>query len=95
IHPRLDLMMRLITDAMLAMPHLLLLIHKCFTIGGGKSVVIAAVALTHWPRLELILRDDAERVAQSDYLTLTYRLGHRHLYCWRYHYFHALLPQLL
>lgn len=76
IHPRLDLLMRLITDAMLAMPHLLLLILICFTLGGGKSGVIAAVALTHWPRLALILRADAERVAQSDYLTLTYRLGH-------------------
>ncbi|HHR4868012.1 TPA: ABC transporter permease, partial [Salmonella enterica] len=67
IHPRLDLLMRLITDAMLAMPHLLLLILICFTLGGGKSGVIAAVALTHWPRLALILRADAERVAQSDY----------------------------
>ena len=95
IHPRLDLLMRLITDAMLAMPHLLLLILICFTLGGGKSGVIAAVALTHWPRLALILRADAERVAQSDYLTLTYRLGHGHLYCWRYHYFPALLPQWL
>lgn len=75
IHPRLDLLVRLITDAMLAMPHLLLLILICFTLGGGKSGVIAAVALTHWPRLALILRADAERVAQSDYLTLTYRLG--------------------
>ncbi|EAZ1334844.1 ABC transporter permease, partial [Salmonella enterica subsp. enterica] len=64
-------------------------------LGGGKSGVIAAVALTHWPRLALILRADAERVAQSDYLTLTYRLGHGHLYCWRYHYFPALLPQWL
>lgn len=69
--------------------------HICFTLGGGKSGVIAAVALTHWPRLALILRADAERVAQSDYLTLTYRLGHGHLYCWRYHYFPALLPQWL
>ncbi|MDT9166033.1 ABC transporter permease, partial [Escherichia coli] len=40
IHPRLDLLMRLITDAMLAMPHLLLLILICFTLGGGKSGVI-------------------------------------------------------
>ncbi len=76
IHPRLDLLVRLITDAMLAMPHLLLLILICFTLGGGKSGVIAAVALTHWPRL-------------------AYRLGHGHLYCWRYHYFPALLPQWL
>ncbi|MGJ8839639.1 ABC transporter permease, partial [Salmonella enterica subsp. enterica serovar Kentucky] len=59
IHTRLDLLIRLITDAMLAMPHILYLILICFTLGGGKSGDIAAVAITHWPRLELILRDDA------------------------------------
>lgn len=71
IHPRLDVLMRLITDAMLSMPHLLLLILICFTLGGGKNGVIMAVALTHWPRLALILRAEAQRVAHSDYLTLT------------------------
>ena len=74
---------------------LLLLILICFTLGGGKSGVIMAVALTHWPRLALILRAEAERVAHSDYLTLTWRLGHGHFYCWRHHYLPALLPQWL
>lgn len=44
--------MRLVTDAMLSMPHLLLLILICFTLGGGKSGVVLAVALTIgrvWP----------------------------------------------
>lgn len=40
--------------------------------------MIMAVALTHWPRLALILRAEAQRVAHSDYLTLTWRLGHGH-----------------
>ena len=44
IHPRLDVLMRLITDAMLSMPHLLLLILICFTLGGGKNGVIMAAA---------------------------------------------------
>lgn len=95
MHPRLDVVMRLSTDAMLSMPHLLLLILICFTLGGGKSGVIMAVALTHWPRLALILRAEAERVAHSDYLTLTWRLGHGRFYCWRHHYLPALLPQWL
>lgn len=36
LHPRMDVLMRLVTDAMLSMPHLLLLILICFTLGGGK-----------------------------------------------------------
>lgn len=95
LHPRFDVLMRLVTDAMLSMPHLLLLILICFTLGGGKTGVIMAVALTHWPRLALILRAEAERVAHSDYLTLTLRLGHGLFYCWRHHYLPALLPQWL
>ncbi|NDO83857.1 peptide ABC transporter permease [Citrobacter sp. NCU1] len=95
LHPRMDILMRLMTDAMLSMPHLLLLILICFTLGGGKSGVILAVAFTHWPRLALILRAEAERVAQSDYLMLTHRLGRRHFYCWRNHYLPALFPQWL
>ena len=95
LHPRMDVLMRLVTDAMLSMPHLLLLILICFTLGGGKSGVVLAVALTHWPRLALILRAEAERVAHSDYMILTRRLGHGHFYCWRHHYLPALLPQWL
>ncbi|MCA6927128.1 ABC transporter permease [Pectobacterium versatile] len=95
LHPRFDVLMRLMTDAMLSMPHLLLLILICFTLGGGKSGVILAVALTHWPRLALILRAEAQRVAHSDYLTLTHQLGRGHFYCWRNHYLPALFPQWL
>ena len=95
INRHFDTLVRLLTDAMLSMPHLLLLILICFTLGGGKNGVIMAVAFTHWPRLALILRAEAERVAQSDYLMLTRRAGRRALYCWRHHYLPALLPQWL
>ncbi|AOV97106.1 peptide ABC transporter permease [Edwardsiella hoshinae] len=92
---RLDTLMRLLTDTLLSLPHLLLLILICFTLGGGKSGVIMAVALTHWPRLALILRAEAQRVAHSDYLTLARRIGNGPVYCWRHHYLPALLPQWL
>lgn len=95
LHYRLDMLMRLVTDAMLSMPHLLLLILICFTFGGGKQGVILAVAVTHWPRLALILRAESMRVSHSDYLTLTHRLGHGYFYCWWYHYLPVLLPQWL
>ena len=51
-----DYLVRGVIDALLALPHLLLLILICFTLGGGKSGVIWAIALTHWPKLTLILR---------------------------------------
>lgn len=95
LHPAVDTLMRLVVDTMLSMPHLLLLILICFTFGGGKSGVILAIALTHWPRLALILRAETERVSHSDYLTITRRSGHGYFYCWRHHFVPVLLPQWL
>lgn len=95
LHPRLDALVRLLIDALLALPHLLLLILICFTLGGGKSGVILAVALTHWPRLTLILRAETLRIGASDYVILSRQLGNSAWRRWRTHYFPALFPQWL
>lgn len=93
ISKHIDDAIRLLTDAMLSLPHLLLLILICFTFGGGKEGVLLAVSLTHWPRLFIVLRAEAEKVEASDYLLLTRRLGRSHLYCFWKHYLPVLLPQ--
>lgn len=63
-----DYVIRGCIDSLLALPHLLLLILICFTLGGGKVGVIWAVALTHWPKLTLVLRSELLRVQQTDYI---------------------------
>ncbi|MGV6986884.1 ABC transporter permease [Providencia hangzhouensis] len=88
-----DYVVRGVIDAMLALPHLLLLVLICFTLGGGKMGVIWAVALTHWPKLALILRSELQRVSQSDYIMLSQRIGNSAFYRWRYHYLPMILPQ--
>lgn len=50
IHPVMDQALRLIIDTLLSLPHLLLLILICFTVGGGMRGVVLAVAFTHWPK---------------------------------------------
>ncbi len=69
-----DYVVRGVIDAMLALPHLYTII-DLFTLGGGKMGVIWAVALTHWPKLALILRSELQRVSQSDYIMLSQRIG--------------------
>jgi len=93
IHPTIDQALRLVIDTLLSLPHLLLLILICFTVGGGKQGVIIAVALTHWPKLALILRAEAQRIRTSDYITLAQRIGNGRWYCWRAHYLPALSSQ--
>ncbi|WP_285218505.1 ABC transporter permease subunit, partial [Klebsiella quasipneumoniae] len=70
IHPVMDQALRLIIDTLLSLPHLLLLILICFTVGGGMRGVVLAVAFTHWPKLALILRAEAQQIRTSDYMTL-------------------------
>lgn len=93
VHPAVDQALRLVIDTLLSLPHLLLLILICFTLGGGKQGVVVAVALTHWPKLALILCAEAQRIRTSDYMTLAQRLGNSRWYCWRVHYLPALAAQ--
>ena len=95
LHPRCDQGVRLLIDAMLALPHMLLLILISFTLGGGLHGVILAVALTHWPKLALILRAEARRIACSDYVVLARCQGMGPLRRWRIHLLPGLLPQWL
>ncbi|WP_108651996.1 ABC transporter permease [Dongshaea marina] len=95
LHPTMDRLVRMLIDTLLALPHLLLLILLCFTLGGGKQGVIVAVALTHWPKLALLLRAEMHRVRSCDYLMLAKRIGNGALYRWRHHFLPAVLPQYL
>ncbi|MGT3164402.1 ABC transporter permease [Yersinia enterocolitica] len=93
INKTLDYLIRGLIDSMLALPHLLLLVLICFTLGGGKHGVILAVALTHWPKLALILRAEILRIRETDYVMLSHRLGNSNFCRWRHHLLPLLLPQ--
>lgn len=93
IHPGVDQVLRLIIDTLLSLPYLLLLILICFTVGGGMQGVVIAVALTHWPKLALILRAEAQQIRTSDYMTLAYRIGNKRWHCLQAHYLPALSSQ--
>ncbi len=89
-----DYLTRALIDTFIALPHLLLLILICFTFGGGKSGVILAVSLTHWPKLALILRSELLRIRQADYILLAQRTGSSQWQCLYKHFLPLLLPQL-
>lgn len=93
VNKSLDYLVRGLIDSMLALPHLLLLVLICFTLGGGKHGVILAVAFTHWPKLALILRAEILRIRETDYVMLSHRLGNSNFYRWRHHLLPLLLPQ--
>ncbi|WP_182086540.1 ABC transporter permease [Aureimonas sp. ME7] len=89
-----DALVSLVTDAALALPHLVALILVAFAFGGGTGGVVAAVALTHWPRLARILRAELLGVLAMPYVEASRGYGRSRAFIARAHVLPHLLPQL-
>ncbi|MBM6549777.1 ABC transporter permease [Marinomonas ostreistagni] len=92
---RADRVATFITDAMLSMPHLMLLILLSFAMGGGTSAVILAVAISHWPRLARVLRVELREVQAATYVEASYALGKSRLFIAWSHILPHLAPHIL
>ncbi len=90
-----DAVITWIIDVFFSLPHLVLLIMIAFAVGGGTQGVIIAVALTHWTSLARIIRAEVLQVNTSDYVQLSYKLGHTPLWVARHHMLPHVIPQLL
>jgi peptide/nickel transport system permease protein len=90
---RVDAAVSGLVDLFLALPHLVLLILIAVAVGGGLAGVTVAVAFTHWPSLTRVLRAEARRVASSDYVALSRKLGRSRLQIGREHLLGHLVPQ--
>ncbi len=83
-----------VTDAVLSLPHLVLLVLIAFAMGGGAQAVVVAVALSHWPRLTRLLRLELEQVLSSDFVAASRAFGRSRLHVATRHVLPHLLPQL-
>ncbi|MDH2327411.1 ABC transporter permease [Cereibacter sp. SYSU M97828] len=92
---RADAVAGLLTDAFLAMPHLVLLILISFAMGGGTGAVIVAVAVSHWPRLARLLRAEVLQVQAAPYVEASRAFGRSRAHVLRRHVLPHLVPQML
>ncbi len=90
-----DAFVSFLVDAAMGLPHLVLLVLISFALGGGTGAVIAAVALTHWPRLTRILRAELLQVMSSDYVIASRRFGRSRAFVAMHHVLPHLMPQML
>jgi len=84
-----------VTDAMLSMPHLVLLILISFALGGGTGAVIIAVAVSHWPRFARILRAELIQVRAAPWVEASRGFGKSRSFILINHILPHLLPQML
>lgn len=93
--PRVDRLVSLMIDTVMALPHLVLLILIAFACGGGSTGIVVAVALSHWPRLARIIRAEILQLRETPFVLISYRLGHSRGWVARHHLLPHLLPQFL
>lgn len=70
-----DRLVKLAVDLCMGLPHLVLLILISYMLGKGTYGVTAAVALTHWPSLTRIVRQEVLRLRSAQYVLAAKKMG--------------------
>ncbi|SHO42832.1 ABC transporter permease [Desulfopila aestuarii] len=92
---RVDSVLSLLIDTVMATPHLVLLILVSFACGGGPQGIIIAVAVSHWPRLARIIRAELLQLRESEFIHLSRKLGKTPSWIALHHLLPHLLPQFM
>lgn len=83
-----------IIDAVMGIPHMLLLILISFAAGKGFLGVVAGISLTHWTSLARLLRGEVLQLKEYPYIKISQKLGMGKLKAAFVHMTPHLLPQL-
>ena len=88
---RLDSLVGLLIDLCLGVPHLVLMVLISAALGGGKTGVVIAVALTHWPSLTRLIRAEVLQLRSEHFIGVSRKMGRGPLFI----IFRHVLPHLL
>ncbi|MGF1724859.1 ABC transporter permease [Photobacterium nomapromontoriensis] len=85
----------LLVDVSLSLPHLLLLILLSLAFGGSSIGLIAAIALSHWPRIARLLMFEMHSVSNTVYFQLALQFGQPRWRVFCRHLVPYIIPQWL
>lgn len=92
---KLDMVIGVLIDLTMALPHLVLVIMISFALGGGTKGVIIAVCVSHWPGLARLVRAEVRQVLSADYVQVSRLLGRSGWQVVVKHVLPHVLPQAL
>lgn len=95
MNSKVDAAITWLIDVFLSLPHLVLIILIAFAVGGGVPGLLISVSVTHWMGLARLLRAEVLQIKNSDYVQLSYKLGHSSLWIARHHLLPHLIPQFI
>lgn len=90
-----DALISWLIDLVLGIPHILLMILVSIACGKGTLGVTAGVALTHWPSLARLVREEVLQLKEATFLRAARRLGVSRKDIFLRHLLPHLLPQFL
>lgn len=90
-----DALISWLIDLVLGIPHILLMILVSIACGRGTLGVTAGVALTHWPSLARLVREEVLQLKEATFLRAARRLGVSRKDIFLRHLLPHLLPQFL
>lgn len=90
-----DALISWLIDLVLGIPHILLMILVSIACGRGTLGVTAGVALTHWPSLARLVREEVLQLKEATFLRAARRLGVSGRDIFVRHLLPHLLPQFL
>ncbi|MDO5707902.1 MAG: ABC transporter permease [Andreesenia angusta] len=82
-------------DLFIGMPHLIFMILISFAVGKGAKGVVIATALTHWPALARLIRNEVLHLKNMEYINLSHNLGKSNWFVVRNHILLIIFPQIL
>lgn len=92
---RADAAVSFVIDAILGIPHILLLILISYAFGKGFKGVVIGAALTHWPSLARVIRAEILQLKNSEYILIAGKLGQSRIQIAVVHMLPHLLPQFI
>lgn len=82
-------------DMFIGMPHLIFMILISFAAGKGTKGVVIATAITHWPALARLIRNEVYRLKNMEFIKLSRNLGKSNFFIAYHHILPIIFPQIL
>lgn len=91
---KIDKLIMWIVDMFIGMPHIIFMILISFALGKGATGVIVATAITHWPALTRVIRNEVYNVKNSEYIILSKNMGKSNWCIVKNHILPIIFPQI-
>ncbi len=84
-----------VIDAVMSIPHLVLLILISFCLGKGLFGVVMGIVFTHWTGLARVIRGEVLQIKEQQYIKISKKLGKSPLFIAKNHILPHIVPQFV